>query len=76
MKVSVIVPCYNAQAYLAQCLDSLRRQTMTDFEALLVDDGSDDQTPGILADAAAEDARLTVLRQDVISIIKNKLNAM
>ena len=63
MKVSVIVPCYNAQAYLAQCLDSLRRQTMTDFEALLVDDGSDDQTPGILADAAAEDARLTVLRQ-------------
>lgn len=44
MKISVILPCYNAAHYLEECLDSLLAQTMGDFEVLLVDDGSKDDT--------------------------------
>ena len=39
MRLSVIVPMYNVEAYLPQCLDSLANQTLTDMEVLLVDDG-------------------------------------
>ena len=42
MKLSVIVPVYNVEAYLAECVESLLAQTMKDMEILLVDDGSTD----------------------------------
>ena len=42
--VSVIVPVYNAEKYLNRCIDSILSQTMTDFELLLVDDGSKDSS--------------------------------
>ena len=42
MKLSVIVPIYNVEKYLAECVDSLLAQTLTDMEILLVDDGSTD----------------------------------
>ncbi len=48
MKVSVIVPVYNTEAYLEQCLDALVHQTLGDLEILLVDDGSTDRCPQIL----------------------------
>ena len=64
MRISVIVPCYNAERWLPECIASLRGQTMEDFEALLVDDGSRDGTAGLLAGAARADARLRVLRQE------------
>ena len=48
MKVSIIVPCYNAQAYLRACLDSLIAQSMEDFEVILIDDGSRDDTAKLL----------------------------
>ena len=41
-KVSVIVPIYNCVQYVAQCVESLRAQTMEDFQAICVDDGSKD----------------------------------
>lgn len=47
MKVSVIVPMYNVQEYVAQCLDSLNAQTLKDMEVILVDDGCTDSTPEI-----------------------------
>ena len=43
-KVSVIVPVYNAENYLEQCLDSLVKQTLNDMEIIVVDDGSRDQS--------------------------------
>ena len=64
MKLSVIVPCYNAEAYLEDCLDALLAQSFGDFEAILVDDGSRDGTPEILSRRAARDGRLRVVRQE------------
>ena len=59
---SIIVPCFNAAAFLDETLSSLRDQTLTDWEAFLVDDGSTDSTPEILALWAAGDPRFQVLR--------------
>ena len=47
MKVSVVVPVYNAAAHLEQCLDSILAQTFTDFELLLVDECSTDESSQI-----------------------------
>ena len=47
-KVSVIVPVYNAERYLAQCVDSILAQTLQDMQVILVDDGSTDSSPGDL----------------------------
>ena len=43
--VSIIVPCYNVEKYLEQCVESLVNQTIDNYEILLIDDGSLDQTP-------------------------------
>ena len=54
MRLSVIVPMYNVEAWLRQCLDSLARQTLKDMEVLLVDDGAADDTPAIAKQYAAQ----------------------
>lgn len=62
-KVSVIVPVYKAEAYLERCVDSLRGQTLSDIEIILVDDGSPDRS-GAMCDAyAAADPRIRVIHQ-------------
>lgn len=63
MKVSVIIPVYNAEKYLRVCLDSISRQTYTDFDAVVVDDGSTDNS-GIICDKfAARDGRFRVFHK-------------
>ena len=64
MKLSVIIPCYNAERYLPACLDAVLAQSEPDFEVILVDDGSQDGTLAIARSYAALDARLTVLHQE------------
>lgn len=59
--VSVIVPVYNTEKYLDQCLCSLRGQTLQEVEFICVDDGSSDRSPEILRQHAAEDARVVVI---------------
>lgn len=59
--VSIVMPVYNGAAWLRPCLDSILCQTMDDFELIVVDDASADETPGILADYAARDARMSVV---------------
>lgn len=62
-KVSVIVPVYNAQLYLHQCVDSIRHQTLQDIEIILVDDGSTDASGKICDEYAAKDERISVLHK-------------
>lgn len=62
-RVTVLMPVYNAEAYLQEALDSISAQSFGDFELLAVDDGSTDGSPALLARHAARDARLVVLRQ-------------
>lgn len=62
-KVSVIVPVYKAESYLCKCVDSLLAQTLTDFELLLIDDGSPDKSGEICDKYAVRDARVRVLHQ-------------
>ena len=47
--ISVIIPMYNTEAYINDCLDSLVAQTFTDFEAIIIDDGSTDESARIAA---------------------------
>jgi teichuronic acid biosynthesis glycosyltransferase TuaG len=60
--ISVIMPCYNGEVTLREAVDSVIRQTFTDWELLLVDDGSTDGSPALLAAMTREDARIRVLR--------------
>lgn len=62
--LSVIVPIYNVESYLAQCLDSILAQTFTDFELLLIDDGSTDNSPAICERYAAQDKRIRLFHQE------------
>lgn len=60
-KVSVIIPVYNVEAYLRQCLDSVVNQTLREIEIVCVDDGSTDTSAEILKEYAAKDSRIKVL---------------
>ncbi|MBP3303628.1 MAG: glycosyltransferase family 2 protein [Muribaculaceae bacterium] len=59
--VSVIIPAYNAQAYLRECLESVLAQTFPDWEAIVVDDGSTDATLAIAREYSARDRRIKVV---------------
>lgn len=59
--VSVLVPIYNVQKFLPQCLDALTNQTLRDIEIIAVNDGSTDESPRIIADNAARDQRIRVI---------------
>ena len=73
-KVSVIIPVYNTEKYLRECLDSVVNQTLRDIEIICVDDGSTDGSLEILREYAAKDNRLTVLTQSNsgVSSARNK----
>jgi glycosyltransferase involved in cell wall biosynthesis len=59
--VSILLPTYNGEAYLAEQLDSILGQSFADFELLIVDDGSTDGTPGLALAYAGRDPRITIL---------------
>lgn len=63
-EISVIVPVYKAEAYLAECVDSLLSQTFSDFEVILVDDGSPDGCGSLCDGYAAEYDHFTVIHQE------------
>lgn len=59
--ISILVPCYNVEAYLRQCMDSIIRQTYTNLEIICLDDGSTDRTPEILKEYEKKDSRTKVI---------------
>lgn len=61
--ISIIVPVYNAEKYLHQCIDSILSQTFEDFELLLIDDGSTDNSGKICDEYASKDSRIRVFHQ-------------
>ena len=62
-KVSVVIPVYNVENYLRECLDSIINQTLKEIEIICVDDGSTDASLKILKEYAAKDNRITVITQ-------------
>ena len=63
MKLAILIPVYNAEKYLRECLDSVLAQTFPDWEAICVDDGSTDGSGAILDEYAAKDGRFRVIHQ-------------
>lgn len=63
-KVSVVVPVYNVKDYLSKCFDSILAQTITDFELIIVDDGSTDISGNICDEYEKKDSRITVIHQE------------
>lgn len=62
--ISVIIPVYNTERFLRRCIDSVLAQSYTDFELILVDDGSNDNSGSICDEYADKDNRIKVLHQD------------
>ncbi len=66
--VSIILPVRNAAMTLPACLHSINRQTLTDYEVLAIDDGSDDESADLIATAAARDRRIVLVRAGRIGL--------
>ena len=60
-KVSVLVPCYNVEKYIRECLDSICRQTLKELEIICINDGSTDSTLKILEEYAQKDKRIIII---------------
>ena len=61
---SIIVPVYNVEDYLSECIDSVLAQTFTDFECMLIDDGSTDESPSICDTYSLKDNRIKVIHKE------------
>lgn len=74
MKISIIIPVYNAEKYLHRCIDSILAQTFTDFELILIDDGSPDNCGKICEEYAKMDSRIHVIHTENkgVSTARNK----
>ena len=73
--VSIIVPVYNVDNYLCRCLDSIKSQTYTEFEAILVDDGSSDLSGEICEEYARKDCRFMVVHKQNQGVAKARITA-
>lgn len=63
-KISIIIPVYNAEKYLHECLDSVVSQTFKDIEIICIDDGSADNSYQVLQGYADKDSRFVILQQE------------
>ena len=75
-EISVIIPCYNCEKYVAECLDSVLAQTFEDWEAIVVNDGSTDGSAEILEKYQEKDSRIKVIAQKNQGVITARCNAI
>lgn len=73
-KISVVMPVMNEERYIRASIDSILNQTFSDFEFLIIDDGSTDSTPDILADYAARDDRIRILQNETNIGVPESIN--
>ena len=64
MKVSIITPCYNSAAYIARAVASVQAQSLSDWEMIVVDDGSSDESAAIVEQIIQVDSRVKLLRKE------------
>lgn len=63
VKISIIIPIFNNEEYLEQCIESVQRQTVKELEIICVDDGSKDQSAELIRRLRQEDARIILLNR-------------
>ena len=73
-QISIIIPIYNTEKYLSRCLDSILTQTYTNWEAILVDDGSPDNCGKICDEYTLKDKRFKVIHQENSGVSAARLN--
>ena len=73
IKLSVVIPVYNAEKHLKACIESLLSQTLAGLEFIFVNDGSQDNSPQIIASYQATDSRITLINQSNqgVSVARN-----
>ena len=62
-KISIIVPIYNVELYVERCIESILNQSLSDFDLILVDDGSTDKSGEICEGYAKKDSRIQVIHK-------------
>ena len=75
-RISVVVPVYNQKRYIAQCLDTTLAQTMGDFEAICIDDGSTDGSGAVLDAYARKDPRVKVVHRENRGVSRTRNEAL
>ena len=63
-RLSIIVPCHNSEKYIEQCIDSILNQEFSDFELIIVDDGSQDNSLPLILAKSVLDARIVLIKND------------
>lgn len=73
LKISIIIPIYNGEKYLVECIESVLRQSLNSFELILINDGSSDSSSQICDDYAAKDSRVKVVhkKNEGVSVARN-----
>ena len=69
--ISVVVPIYNVEKYLRQCLDSIQNQTYQNFECLLINDGSPDNSADICREYVSKDSRFVILKKKMVEFLQH-----
>ncbi len=75
-QISIITPVYNTEKYIKKCLNSIKNQTFSDFEVVLIDDGSTDQSPAILDSYANEDKRFKIIHKKNEGVTKARMDGV
>ncbi len=75
-KISVVIPCYNQEKYITECLDSVATQTISDYEVIIVDDGSTDNSAAIISQYISDKDNFRLIRQNNRGVVSARNQAV